>query len=309
MLWLDATNPDSYPGTGLTWFDRSANASHGALTGPSVSAITFDAVNGALNFPGGVNGSAYLDLPGNFRDFSHGVTLEFEGHFGSLTDWERILDFAQTTAPHGGIAANSMFVSRLWNTKELTIELHDGATSLGHCHTATDNTAIAAGATFQKWLITIDNAGLCRIYRDGTELPTRFNNVPSPFVTTSAGANLAGSVLALPPVADRTLAFVGRSNWPVDSDLEGSIRYIRLFDRALTPTQVQAVSTATVTFDANGGVGAMAPQSSTVSATPLLTARVSPTSTVRHTRSRPTPPCTYSGVSSRVLCPSRRCHR
>lgn len=271
FLWLDATNPASYPGTGLTWFDRSTNASHGALSGPSAGSITFDAANSALNFPGGVNGTAYLDLPGNFRDFGSGVTIEFEGHFGSnLSAWERIFDFAGP-----GSLTDALFVSRLGADNELAVGLYTSVTGpnllQGHCYTATNNTALAAGATFQKWLVTIDNAGLCRIYRNGVELPTRLHTSGS-FNTASAGANLAGSALGVPRTTDRTFAYLGRSTFAGDGDLEGSIRYLRMFNQALTPAQVQAVSTATVTFDANGGVGAMTPQSSTVSATLNLNA-------------------------------------
>ena len=42
VLCLDAANKRSYPGTGTTWTDRSANGNNGTLTnGP-----TFDSANG-----------------------------------------------------------------------------------------------------------------------------------------------------------------------------------------------------------------------------------------------------------------------
>jgi len=264
---LDATNPASYPGTGTTWFDLSGNASNGALTGP----ITFDSTNKALNFPGGSPNTAAVALPGNFANFTNGITVEFEGHFGSIARvWERIFDFATVRA---GIGTNAVFVSRLEGYNELTIEMYDGNVSGGICYTATDNTAIAGNNTFQKWLITVDNATppLCRIYRNGVELPTRTGGTTGDALgvgaRASAGASVSGSPYRLPSINPRTSAFVGRSNFNGDHDLEGAIRYIRLFNQALTPAQVLAVSTATVTFDANGGVGTMTSQSSTVSAT------------------------------------------
>jgi hypothetical protein len=49
VLYLDATNPDSYSGTGSTWLDVSGNANNGTLTnGP-----TFDSGNkGSISFDG-----------------------------------------------------------------------------------------------------------------------------------------------------------------------------------------------------------------------------------------------------------------
>lgn len=267
LFFFDATNPSSYPGTGSTWFDLSGNASNGALTGP----ITFDSNNRALNFPGGVNGFAYVDLPGDFANFSNGLTIEFEGHFGNNATWfERIFDFA-ADPPSGVALKDSIFVSRFESRNELALGLYSYATGsnvlVGHCHTATNETAITPTPTFQKWLITVDSSGLCRIYRNGVELGTRIEGPSSPLSTSSLLASPTGSAFSVPRLASRPFAFLGRSSWPTDPDLEGAIRYLRIYNQALTPQQAAANATATVTFDANGGVGSMAPQSSTVSAT------------------------------------------
>ena len=32
-LWLDASNPASYPGSGTTWFDLSGNGNNGTMMG------------------------------------------------------------------------------------------------------------------------------------------------------------------------------------------------------------------------------------------------------------------------------------
>jgi len=266
ILWLDATNPASYPGTGSTWFDLSGNARNGAIAGP----ITFDATYSAMAFPGGLNSAAHVDLPGNYRDFSGGITIEFEGHFGSVAaPWERVFDFANLIGTVTDAPLYSFWVGRLDNHDELAVEIFSASGTLGYCHTATDTQASLGNQQFQKWLITIANDGpkTCRIYRNGVALPTRAAPDIHSINLASAGADLQGSAYHLPPVIDRGSAFLGRSNFLADDDLEGAIRYIRLFDQALDPNQVQVVSTATVTFDANGGAGSMASQSSTVSAT------------------------------------------
>lgn len=55
VLWLDAANPRSYPGSGTTWTDMSGNNNSGTLTnGPTYSAanngsIVFDGTNDYVN--------------------------------------------------------------------------------------------------------------------------------------------------------------------------------------------------------------------------------------------------------------------
>ena len=59
VLYLDASNPRSYPGAGTTWFDVSGNGNNGTLTNMSVPAcyvrtyggraLDFDGVNDQVN--------------------------------------------------------------------------------------------------------------------------------------------------------------------------------------------------------------------------------------------------------------------
>lgn len=50
-LWLDASNPASYPGTGTTWFDLSGNGNNGTM----VNGVTYSAANGGVMSFDGVN--------------------------------------------------------------------------------------------------------------------------------------------------------------------------------------------------------------------------------------------------------------
>jgi len=54
MLWLDATNPSSYPGSGTTWTDLSGNNRNGTLVG----ALTYNSTSKSVQFPG-----AQTELP------------------------------------------------------------------------------------------------------------------------------------------------------------------------------------------------------------------------------------------------------
>lgn len=257
MLWLDATNPASYPGSGTTWTDLSPNHRDGTVSG---SGITYDATNHAMQFPGGTNGTAWVDLAGEFADFSNGITIEFEGEFGAArSNWERIFDFAAGL----GATDDAFWVGQMWDSNELALETWHGGDNQGRCHTATGGEALGApnSRTYAKWMITVGgDTPKCRIYKDGVELPTQVKN-PDYSADTAEEAN--GSDYPLPTNVTRESNFLGRSNWVGDDDFEGSIRYIRLYSTVLTPDQAQQNASATVTFDANGGTGTMGEQTRT----------------------------------------------
>ena len=262
MLWLDATNPSSYPGSGTAWTDLSGNNRHGTLIGP----VTYNSTTKAMQFPGGTNGTAYVSLAADMANFTNGITIEFEGEFGAVRSmWERIFDFALGVNQ----IANVVWVGQFENTNELAIEVFIGGTGQGYCYTTTNGTALGTGndRSFNKWLVTIDGTSpyKCRIYKNGVELATRKTSFLARNLSP-VGANANGSDYVLPTNTSRPSTFLGRSNFPADNDLEGSIRYLRLYQQALTPAEVAANASSTVTFDANGGSGTMANQTSGTSA-------------------------------------------
>ena len=53
-LWLDASNPASYPGSGTTWYDLSGNGNNGTMIGgvtPLSNAMQFDGVDDRVDLP------------------------------------------------------------------------------------------------------------------------------------------------------------------------------------------------------------------------------------------------------------------
>jgi hypothetical protein len=238
MIYLDASKTSSYGGSGTTWTDISGSGRDGTLSG----GVTFDAGTQTMQFPGGPNGSGFVDLNGDFDNFTNGLTIEFEGEFGSARSaWERIFDFALAQSSSAGdIAnvANVFWVGQLQTRNELTLETWINGTNQGRCHTDVSGGALGpvGDRTLHKWVLTLDGS-VCRIYKDGVELPTR--------VASAANANLDitpsvpnGSAYPLPLTTTRTSAFLGRSNFTADGDLEGSIRYIRIYNKYLTPEEV-----------------------------------------------------------------------
>ena len=269
-LWLDATNSASYPGTGATWTDLSPNGSNGTIVG----GVTYSAQNRAFQFPGGLNGQGgYVSLNTNMNNFSAGMTIEFEGEFGAVrSNWERIFDFALNVDNQSGGAANTanaIWVGQFDNFNEMTIEVFSNGVSNGFCYTTTNGTALgsAGDRTFNKWLITLSgsNSTLCRIYKNGVEMRTRATNYFARNFNPT-GANENGSTYALPLTTSRPSNFLGRSNFAADRDLEGSIRYIRIYDQTLSAQEAVQNTSSTVTFLPNGGTGTMASQSGLSSA-------------------------------------------
>lgn len=270
IIWLDFTNTASYPGTGTAVTDLSPNGRNGTIRG---NGITFDSTTKALQFPGGVNGTAYIELNANMNNFSNGITIEFEGEFGNTrANWERIFDFAAGV----NSTADAFWVGQFEGTNELGLEVFLNSTvSTNYCYTATGGTALGnpGDRTLNKFVLTLgrdaNNNVMCRIYKNGVELPTRATTFASRNLS-STGANANGSPYWFPLTTNRTSSFVGRSNFSGDRDLEGSIRYLRLYDQSLTPSQVAQNATRTVTFSANGGSGSMSPQTAS-SSTALTT--------------------------------------
>lgn len=242
MFYYDFSNMSATT-SGTTLADLSGNNRIGTLRG---TGLVYDSSERALQFPGGSNGTAYVELSGQFRDFSQGVTIEFEGHFGStLSDWERIFDFGVP----GGLE-DDFWIGHMYDTGELALETWINNTNQGRCFTSTNGTALNSTGTFSKWVITVDSTNGCRIYKDGVELPTQIRDANyNPAYDTPVQAN--GSAYPLPAISDRTANFLGRSNWSADADLEGSIRYLRLYNTALTSDEVlnNAVNSSTPTVD------------------------------------------------------------
>ncbi|NDE18557.1 hypothetical protein EBZ80_26995, partial [bacterium] len=79
LLWLDAANPASYPGTGTTWFDISGNSRNATLNGPQFSST------GQKSFV--FDGNDFISLPHDAGISSNpAMTLEVFVKFNSSTN-------------------------------------------------------------------------------------------------------------------------------------------------------------------------------------------------------------------------------
>jgi hypothetical protein len=240
-LYMDARNTNSYSVSNPTeWNDISINGRNGSING----SVTLDGATDVLFFDGTSSGTNFVDLDGAFNNWGNGFTIEFIGEFGARVDnWERIFDFGN------GAESDNVWVGRYTNTQNLTIEIWDGSTNLGRCHTTGNQ---LAGRELHHWIITMDASPICRIYMDGVEVATVLadgfeNDVTSPSTNGTAYPGLPNDVT-------RTNNYVGASNW-TDPDFEGSIQMIRIYTRALTMDEVDSADELTPTEDGDGDGG------------------------------------------------------
>lgn len=107
VLALDARNPNSYPGSGNTWYDLSGNGAHGTLinspTYNSAGYITFDGVDDGVD---GVNiPQNYVDLMiGMYSEGDSGAGLEMV--FAKYNDADKSFRTVDGTLRHSGLDAN-----------------------------------------------------------------------------------------------------------------------------------------------------------------------------------------------------------
>ena len=241
LIYLDAGQASSFSSVSAAWQDLSTNNVDGTFTG----SVVYDPATKSLLFPGGSNGTAYatLNTAGDpFKNFESGFSLEFEVDFGTLVNWEAVIDMAASVGGTGDV----IYVGHFYGSSEMGVELYRAGVKEGLCHTSTGSngnmegnfgTAIVPGA-FAKWVVTIGNeAGTvkCRIYKDGVELPTRVSISGNGRNTT---VDAYGTPFVLPSNASRPSAFIGRSNFTANRDFEGRFRYIRAYSDVLTSSEV-----------------------------------------------------------------------
>lgn len=275
-LNLNASDSGSYSSsTPGTWTDLSSYSRNGAINGNA----TYNASTGALEFSGNTgknstdNTAAYVNMGPGFDNFSSGITIEFEAHFGNgVGPWERIFDFGN------GQGSDNIWVGNYASTDEIALELwkpYPASTQsgVGRCRTA-DNVNALATNTFAKFVITMDGSE-CHIYKNGVEVNTVIDG-PAKFVATGGAQgssfdvfydnpNQLGSSFAfLPRTIQRTNNYIARSNWGVDAAFDGAIKYVRIYTAAITAAEAaNNAATYNLTYSTTGSQSGSAPSART----------------------------------------------
>jgi hypothetical protein len=202
ILCLDATNPASYPGSGTTWYDLSSNGYNATL----YNGASFDNTHtlGAINFDH--NSSQYAALASNDM---------FNGNFSavgwiyvrSYPSWSRMFDFGN------GPGSNDVLVAVTEGGNGLPVYSTVGS----------DNIVSTSQVTpLNQWtqLAVTQSGSIGSLYVNG--------------VVVASGTNI--------PIASvtRDNNYIGRSNYPSDSYLDGEISQLRMYNRALSSSEILA---------------------------------------------------------------------
>jgi hypothetical protein len=120
-----------------------------------------------------------------------------------------------------GEYSDNIVFARSGTTNGLLFKVFGGSSSAGG--------VVAADAIeldrWQFFAATIDTAGNVTLYKNGQSIQTGTSTWPWGL--------------------QRLNNYIGRSNWAADAYYQGAMDEIRIFDYALTPTQIQSLFTAT----------------------------------------------------------------
>jgi hypothetical protein len=214
-LQLDLNFAEYLPGDVLTNIDFSPKKKNAKRTGHVTyeSDDTFGTCSGFYPVMGNIP-AGYLTVPDLNADYSTGLTIEAWVQFRSKSDWARIIDFGNVAV--GGAGSNNIFLTTV--TGRPYIGVYQGASA--QQLTTSDQTY---NLPLNQWLhlaATIDKGRNATLYLGGQVINT-------------------GSIW-LPNTVARQSNYIGKSNWSNDPAFDGWMASLRIYNRALTPSEIRA---------------------------------------------------------------------
>ena len=198
VLFLDASDPNSYGGSGTNWADISGQGNNATL----VNSPAFSNSDKWFDFTGG--SSHHATLPSGFADFTNGATYFFVADLDSGDHWERLLDFS-------GGGSTPINVGRKQSGTTMKLEYYNPS------KTGTESNIILNN-TLASYCITTDGVN-AKFYRNGSLISTNsFDKVPD---------NNA-----------RTQNYIGRSRNGGDAYFDGQLAVVGIFNRDLSASEI-----------------------------------------------------------------------
>ncbi|MDB9324057.1 hypothetical protein PN483_16560 [Nodularia spumigena CS-591/04] len=198
--------------TGVEVRDHSGNGNNGTVYGASWWGCTAPIGNPGhtvMQFDG-VND--HITLPEMNLNYSQGFSLEAWVRYNDLKHWSRIIDFGN------GSGADNILLANSAETNTLVFAVYRGS--------SIQSIEIADSLMCREWThlaVTVDASGNAKVYKDGQLLRC------SP-----------PGVFHLPNHVNRKNNYIGRSNWSLDSYLDGQISDLRIWNVARTVKEIRA---------------------------------------------------------------------
>lgn len=209
LMHLDAGNYESYPLTGTTWYDLSGRGNHGTLTNGPIYAR---AGGGSIDFD---ETNDYVSVP-NIKIQAHSICAFFR--LDKLNDFQGIFGQADS------IWSNLSVAFRILDTNKISYLISSTGEAVGNfSDLVTDNTVSISTwyhvcATFARPNRAIYLNGI----KQATTVPSGTATVDYDLFNSTASGIIGGYAYG------NGLGFL----------INGNIASIRLYDRALTPTEV-----------------------------------------------------------------------
>ena len=204
LLFLDASNGNSYPGSGTTWTDLSGDGKHGTL----VNSPTYNSTKKLFEFTG--NSSQHITVPSGFNDFSSGATFFVVADLGTGSSWERFFDFSV-----GGATNDAFNFGRKNTTTNLSLQFYH--VEEGNANITLESNQISNN-TLANYAVTTDGTN-ARIYKNGVLVET------------------IGFAATLSDV-ERNQNYIGRSRAGGNAYYEGDLAVAAIFNRTLSATEI-----------------------------------------------------------------------
>ena len=216
MLSLNAENllaVSAYGQPVTSWPDASANRSN-ATAGANAPTLVSNAIGGrpAVRFDGVDD---FLSLPGGFQDFTGGISLFVVLRPTAVQSGSKIVQLG-----NGAGAAN--------------IGLGRAGSSAGYQYYNTNASGSYDWFDTSSGLVTGESSLLTLRQQPGAVNGFSYAEV------LKNGAALSGKSVFVPPVATRSVNYIGKSYWP-DGLFQGDIAEVILYNRVLSTTEQNAV--------------------------------------------------------------------
>lgn len=200
LLYLDAGNPSSYPGSGTTWTDLSTNANNAT----SLTGVTYSSNNGGYLSFNGTSGSGSL-VASKYNTTYNGKTVFVAANLSGA------LSVGQYRAFLGSSAGNRNFNFYLYSPSSGVYQLHFSAAGTG---TISSNVSYTPGNWFTA-AFTQQTDGTLVYYFNGAVVNT----------TTQTFAQFQSG----------TTEWVGRA----DNYWNGPLSVVTVYKSALTASEIQ----------------------------------------------------------------------